>query len=134
MTANAPKISKIVVNLTRRKLFAYAGAVLVYEFDCVIGRAGHETQPGSFQVLRHERMHHSHAYGNTPMPYSMFFSLDGKAIHGTPAALLRSYAGSLGLGGLIPAVGSHGCVGLSEDDAKKIFDSTPDHTLVQILK
>ena len=78
-------------------------------------------------------MHYSHAYGNTPMPYSMFFSSDGKAIHGTPLATLRSYAGYFGFGSVIPDVGSHGCVGLSEDNAKTLFDITPTGTLIQIM-
>jgi lipoprotein-anchoring transpeptidase ErfK/SrfK len=68
------------------------------------------------------------------MPYSMFFSFDGKAIHGTPAAGLRSFAGTLGLGGVIPAVGSHGCVGLDVDDAKALYEKTPENTLVEIVK
>ena len=134
MASTKNTITKLVVNLSRRKLFAYAGPKVVFEYDCVIGRAGHETEAGFFHIFRKEAMHHSHAYGNTPMPYSMFFSEDGKAIHGTPLAGLRSYAGNLGLGGLIPAVGSHGCVGLSNDDAKELYESTPSHTLVEIIK
>ena len=132
MSAPSKKITKIVVSLGRRKLQAFAGQDKLYEFDCVIGREGHETQPGTFHIFSKEKMHLSHAYGNTPMPYSMFFSKDGKAIHGTPAAALRSYAGYLGLGHLIPIVGSHGCVGLSDDDAKTLYEVTPLHTVVQI--
>jgi lipoprotein-anchoring transpeptidase ErfK/SrfK len=127
------QITKIVVNLSLRKLRAYAGSVLAYEFDCVVGRPGHDTLPGKFHIFAKEEMHHSRAYGNAPMPYSMFFSSDGKAIHGTPAATLRSYAGYLGLGRLIPAVGSHGCVGLSEEEAKTLYDRTPMRTLVEIV-
>jgi hypothetical protein len=82
-------ITRIVVDLSHQKLSAYAGSVLVYEFNCVIGRPGHETTAGKFRISRKEEMHHSHAYNNAPMPYSMFFSSDGKAIHGSPAAGLR---------------------------------------------
>jgi hypothetical protein len=77
-------------------------------------------------------MHHSRAYGNTPMAYSMLFCSDGKAIHGTPSATLRSWAGYLGLGRLIPDFGSHGCVGLSQEDPKILHDRTPVQTLLEI--
>ena len=117
-TPKSLQITKIVVNLSHLKLSAYAGTVLAYEFHCVVGRPGHVTEPGRFHIFKKEEMHLHRAYGNTPMPYSMFFSSDGKAIHGTPAATVRSFAGYLGLGNLIPAVGSHGCVGLSEEDAR----------------
>jgi lipoprotein-anchoring transpeptidase ErfK/SrfK len=132
-THKSLEITKIVVSLSHRTLSAYAGTVLAYEFHCVIGREGHETVAGKFHILRKEEMHHSHAYGNAPMPYSMFFSSDGKAIHGTPAAGIRSFAGSLGLGGIIPDVGSHGCVGLDDEDAKTLYAKTPVNTLVVIV-
>jgi len=133
-TPKSLQITKIVVNLSYRKLSAFAGTVLAYEFHCVIGRPGHTTEPGKFRIFKKEEMHLSHAYGNSPMPYSMFFSSDGKAIHGTPGATVRSFAGYLGLGNLIPAVGSHGCVGLSEEDAKSLYERTPMNTLVEIIK
>ena len=132
MSSAQKSVSKITVSLGRRKVVAFAGEDRIYEFDCVIGRVGHETLAGLFHVFKKEPMHFSHAYGNTPMPYSMFFSHDGKAIHGTRLAGLRSYAGFLGLGSLIADVGSHGCVGLSNDDAKVLYDVTPRGTLVQI--
>ena len=132
-TPKTLQITKIVVNLSHRKLSAYSGTVLAYEFHCVVGRPGHNTVAGKFHIMSKEVMHHSRAYGNAPMPYSMFFSPDGKAIHGTPAAGIRSFAGYFGLGSVIPAVGSHGCVGLSEDDAKALYERTPNNTLVEII-
>jgi lipoprotein-anchoring transpeptidase ErfK/SrfK len=131
--SDSPAVNRIVVTISRRKLQAFSGGLQVFEFDCVVGRPGHETQPGMFHIFKKEPMHYSRAYGNTPMPYSMFFSKDGKAIHGTPAAGLRSYAGYLGFGALIPAVGSHGCVGLSDDDAKALYQATRNHAVVQIV-
>jgi lipoprotein-anchoring transpeptidase ErfK/SrfK len=135
-SSKSPKsmqITKIVVDLSHRKLSAYAGTVLVYEFHCVIGREGHETVPGKFHIFKKEEMHLSRAYNNAPMPFSMFFSHDGKAIHATPAAGIRSFAGSLGLGAVIPDVGSHGCVGLDQEDAKVLYEKTPVNTLVEVV-
>jgi hypothetical protein len=50
-------ITKIAVNLTRRRRFAYAGQKLIYEFDCVIGWAGRDTQPGFFHIFK--KGHHA---------------------------------------------------------------------------
>jgi lipoprotein-anchoring transpeptidase ErfK/SrfK len=132
MADTSKKVTKITVHLGRQTLVAVAGTEVLFNVDCVIGRSGHETTPGTYHIFKKERMHHSHAYGETPMPFSMFFSKDGKAIHGTPLAGVRSLAGSLGLGGVIPAVGSHGCVGLSDDNAEALFAVTPNHTTVEI--
>ena len=63
------------------------------------------------------------------MPYSMFFSEDGKAIHGTQWAAVRSFLHSY----LTESVGSQGCVGLAEDDAKTLFAWAPVGTPVVIL-
>ncbi|HEY2785014.1 MAG TPA: L,D-transpeptidase [Fimbriiglobus sp.] len=128
-----PKVTKIVVNLDNQTVDGFAGSDRLFHFDAVVGRPGHETTPGQYHILRHERMHYSKTYGNASMPYSMFFSSDGKAFHGTRLPWIRSVAGTLGLGALIPAVGSHGCVGLAEEDAKLLYDATPDNTQVEIV-
>lgn len=128
------RVANITVNLGRQVLIANYSDGTSTTLDCVIGREGHETEPGTFHVSRKERMHHSRAYGNTPMPFSMFFSSDGKAIHGTPLAGLRSYAGYFGLGSAIAAVGSHGCVGLANDEAETLFAATPVHTRISIVR
>jgi len=137
-------ITRILVSLNSRKLSAFAGEEQVFNFNCMIGREGHETQPGTFHVFKKEKMHLSHAYGGTPMPFSMFFSGDGKAIHGTPLAGPRSYAGyilsnartytdRLGLGQIAPFTDSHGCVGLSNGEAEELFKVTPLNTVIQIV-
>lgn len=136
-TVNAPKsvkITKIVVDLRRRVLLAYAGNVLAKTYDCVVGRPKHETTPGKYRIFRKEPIWYSKAYNNAPMPYSMFFDKDYKAIHGTTRATIRSFAGYLGLGRWIPSVGSHGCVGLTEDDANELYERTPNHTRVEVIK
>lgn len=72
------------------------------------GRRGFETPTGSFKVYRTEADHFSDEYDQAPMPYAMFFSPRGLAIHGTSER---------GLGR--PA--SHGCVRLSTPHAQQLF-------------
>jgi len=126
---NFAETKKIVVNLHRQKLIAYENGKIVHELDCITGRAGKETNPGLFRVELKVKDYTSKKY-KAPMPYSMFFTGDGKAIHATPLAKIRSYVKYLGLG----EPGSHGCVGLSEDDAKLMYEWTPVGTVVEVLE
>ena len=63
------------------------------------------------------------------MPYTMFFTEDGKAIHGTQMATLRSYLQSY----LVDSVGSEGCVGLTDDNALALFEWAPVGTPVVVI-
>jgi lipoprotein-anchoring transpeptidase ErfK/SrfK len=128
LLARPPATKKIVINIHRQKLFAYEGKKLVYEFDCITGRAGHETRPGVFRISRKVKHYTSKKY-KAPMPFSMFFSADGKAIHQSPFARERSHAKYLGIGD----PGSHGCVGLDEADARALFGWAPVGTRIEIV-
>jgi hypothetical protein len=81
---------KIVVIIDSQILLAMEGTRIVYEYDVVTGRPKKETHPGDYRVSRKYKDYTSKTYGS-PMPYSMFFSKDGKAIHGTQWATIRSY-------------------------------------------
>ena len=120
---------KIVVNIDRQKLSAVENNKLVYEFDVVTGRPGKETEPGKYKTNAKYEDYTSKKYGS-PMPYTMFFSQDGKAIHGTKWATVRSYLHMY----ITESVGSYGCVGLTEDDAKELFDWAPLGTSILIYE
>ncbi|MGI9265145.1 MAG: L,D-transpeptidase family protein, partial [Gammaproteobacteria bacterium] len=71
----------------------------------------------------------SKTYGSD-MPFTMFFTEDGKAIHGTQMAAVRSFLHAY----LTEHVGSQGCVGLAHDDAEKMFAWTPKNTRVVVVE
>ncbi len=72
------------------------------------GRPGYPTPTGRFIMQRMDADHFSDEYDQAPMPYAIFFSR-GLAIHGTTQP---------GLGR--PA--SHGCVRLSVDHARELYE------------
>jgi hypothetical protein len=72
------------------------------------GRPGYETPTGRFIMQRMDTDHFSDEYDQAPMPYAIFFSR-GLAIHGSNQP---------GLGR--PA--SHGCVRLSVDHARDLYE------------
>ncbi len=72
------------------------------------GRAGQTTRTGTFKVYWRNKNHVSTLYANAPMPYAQFFS-GGQALHGHP-------------GNLYDGGGSAGCVNLTVDAARRLWD------------
>lgn len=119
---------EIYVFIDKQVLVAKENGDEVYSFDIVTGRDGKETTAGRYSVFRKHEKYTSKTYGSE-MPYTMFFTKDGKAIHGTQMATLRSYLHTY----LTESVGSQGCVGLTDDNAKAIFDWAPVGTPVIVV-
>ena len=119
---------EIHVDIEQQTLTALENGSEVYTFDVVTGKDGKETTAGRYSIFRKEKKYTSKTYGSE-MPYTMFFSSDGKAIHGTLMSSLRSYLHAY----LTESVGSQGCVGLTDDDAKALFEWTPLGTPVVII-
>ena len=126
--AEAAKKKEIRVFIERQVLVALENDEEVYSFDIVTGRDGKETEAGRYRIFRKHEKYTSKTYGSE-MPYTMFFTKDGKAIHGTTMATLRSYLHTY----LTESVGSQGCVGLTDDNAKALFEWAPVGTLVVVI-
>ena len=88
-------------------------------------RRGYRTPVGSYKPYSLERMHYSRLYDDTPMPYSIFFR-SGYAIHGTTE--IRNLGRAV----------SHGCVRLSPDNARSLFELVQSHgrqnTTIEIVR
>ena len=118
----------ILVNVDEQKLQAVENYKIVYEFDAVTGRPEKETETGRYAITKKFKKYTSKT-DNVPMPYSMFFSADGKAIHGTEWATVSSYLHTYPT----ESAGSQGCMGLTEEDAKMLFEWVPVGTPVVII-
>jgi len=119
---------EIHVFIEQQVLVALENGEEVYNFDIVTGRDGKETTAGRYPISRKYEKYTSKTYGSE-MPYTMFFTEDGKAIHGTHMATLRSYLHIY----LTESVGSQGCIGLTDDNAKALFDWAPIGTPVVVI-
>lgn len=106
--AQAQATVRITVDLSKQRLTASRGGETVV-WKISSGRPGYETPTGRYSVMRMEAEHYSDEYEQAPMPYAIFFSPRGLAIHG-------SHERGLGR----PA--SHGCVRLSVDNAQKLYE------------
>ena len=106
----APANAAVLVTVdksTQQMTVAIDGRPL-YQWPVSTGRAGYDTPAGKFRAFRMERDHFSKEFDDAPMPFSIFFTEKGHAIHG-------SYDKRIG------APASHGCVRLSPENAKTLF-------------
>ena len=99
----------ITIDKTAQKMTVEVDGATRWIWPVSTGRRGYETPSGSFRPFRLEEDHYSKEWDEAPMPYSIFFTTEGHAIHG-------SYE-TRNLGR--PA--SHGCVRLSPGNAEKLF-------------
>ena len=81
-----------------------------YVWPVSTGRPGYDTPNGTFKANRMDADHLSQEWDNAPMPHSIFFDMDGHAIHG--------FFDVKHLGRAV----SHGCVRLSPDHATTLFN------------
>ena len=106
-----PASAAIVVNIdksTQSMSVAVDGAPR-YVWPVSTGRPGYDTPNGTFKVNRMDADHLSQEWDNAPMPHTMFFDMNGHAIHG--------FFDVKHLGQPV----SHGCVRLSPQHAQTLF-------------
>jgi hypothetical protein len=99
----------ISINKATQRMSVLVDGVPLYDWPVSTGVPGYSTPTGSFRPFRLERDHFSKEWDNAPMPYSIFFTPLGHAIHGS-YQIKR-----LGT----PA--SHGCVRIAPANAAILF-------------
>ena len=104
----------IVIDLSDQHMRVSVGGAPKYSFDFSTGRKGYTTPRGKYGVERMYKEYYSRTYDDAPMPYAIFFR-GGYAIHGT--------YDTKRLGG----VASHGCVRLSPDNARRLYNLVLQH-------
>jgi lipoprotein-anchoring transpeptidase ErfK/SrfK len=104
----ARALVRVTIDLSQQRLTATRGGETV-AWKISSGRPGYETPTGHYPVMRMEADHFSDEYDQAPMPYAIFFSPRGLAIHGTFER---------GLG----RPRSHGCVRLAVGNARTLFE------------
>jgi hypothetical protein len=106
----APAAAEVVVNVSKstQRMAVWVDGLPRYNWAVSTGRRGYGTPSGVYQPQRLERFWRSRKYGNTPMPYSVFY-YKGYAVHGTKEVKQLGRAAS------------HGCVRLHPDNAAALF-------------
>ena len=111
----------IDINLGSNRVYAYEGATLIYNFPMIDGAPATPSDVGNFKVyakLVSQTMRGRNPDGSeyeTPnVPWIMYYN-GGEATHGS-SAWRSSWGYDAGYGG------SHGCINMSNSDAKTLWD------------
>ena len=108
MFVATPALADIQINVdkTAQTLTVSRDGKVLHTWPVSTGRTGRFTPAGDFRAFRMEKDHYSREFDDAPMPYSIFFTQRGHAIHGSYETR------KLGR----PASG--GCVRLAPENAK----------------
>jgi L,D-transpeptidase catalytic domain len=98
----------IAIDKSAQQMTVSVDGEQLYVWPVSTGIARYDTPNGAYTPFRMERDHYSREWDDAPMPYSIFFTKQGHAIHG-------SYHRGIGQ----PA--SHGCVRLSVANAATLY-------------
>ncbi|MDG6079086.1 hypothetical protein E3U23_07765 [Erythrobacter litoralis] len=114
----APGKLTVFVDMRRQMISVFRGGHEIGTAVIVYGGNGHESPTGKFPILRMYRDYHSRSY-DAPMPFSMFVTNDGVALHGSPMAADRA---------------THGCIGLPISFARLLFEQASKGDVVEIVR
>lgn len=99
----------LTVDLDARVLSVFRGGYEIGATAVLLGTEDHPTPLGVFPITQKRKVHFSSIYTGAPMPYMQRLTNDGITLHGSNVEL--GYA-------------SHGCIGMPEKFAAKLFDTT----------
>lgn len=107
----------MTVDLEARVLSVFKGGHEIGAAAVLVGTEEFPTPLGTFPILHKQRHNKSEKYDDAPMPWSMFLTKDGVAIHGG-SVVENGYA-------------SHGCIAGPDAFVEKIFAiAKPGDTVV----
>ena len=98
----------VTVDLEARVISVFKGGYEIGASAVLLGDAAKPTPVGIFPITEKKRDHTSNLY-DSPMPYMQRLTNDGITLHATKVEL--GYA-------------SHGCIGMPEAFARKVFETT----------
>lgn len=99
----------VTVDLDARVLSVFRSGYEIGATAVLLGTSDKPTPLGVFPITQKDKDHVSNIYTGAPMPYMQRLTNDGITLHGSDVAL--GYA-------------SHGCVGMPDDFAAKLFATT----------
>lgn len=97
----------MTVDLEARVISVFRGGHEIGAAAALLGTKKHPTPTGTFKILTKEKDNVSEKYDNAPMPWTLRLTWSGIAIHGSEVE--NGYA-------------SHGCVGVPDEFAEKLFN------------
>ncbi|MFN9498117.1 MAG: L,D-transpeptidase family protein [Erythrobacteraceae bacterium] len=109
---------RIWIDLRRQTISAFRAGHEIGSSIIVYGAEEKQTPLGTFEILSKHRHYRSRRYG-AEMPYSLFITKDGVALH---SSVLK------------PTHATHGCVGLPEEFSQRLFAIAEIGSAVDIIR
>lgn len=106
------------VDLDRQLVSAFRGGHEIGTSVILYGAEGNDSPTGSFPIMDKREDYHSRTY-DAPMPYSLWLTNDGVALHGSDVRWGRA---------------THGCIGVPVDFARRLFDVAEEGDVVRIVR
>lgn len=106
------------VDLDRQMVSAYRDGHEIGTSVILYGADDKASPVGTFPILDKRERYHSRAY-DAPMPYSLWLTGDGVAVHGSDVRWGRA---------------THGCVGVPVDFARRLFAVAEEGDIVRIVR
>ena len=103
-----------VVDKSSQSMNVFQGGRRLYTWKVSTGRPGYGTPSGTWSIKRMHREYYSRKYDTAPMPHAMFYN-GGFAVHATYSVKR------------LGRVASHGCVRLSPNNARTLFNLVKRH-------
>jgi lipoprotein-anchoring transpeptidase ErfK/SrfK len=103
-----PGRTQIVVDLAAEQIHVYRAGYEIARSSIIYGADDKPTPTGTFPILSKKEFHFSNKY-RSPMPYSLWLTKSGVAIHGSEVDYNAA---------------THGCIGVPERFAAMLFDET----------
>lgn len=108
----------VFVDLERQMISVFRAGHEIGTAVIVYGDDKMRSPLGVFPILSKQKDYHSRSY-DAPMPYAMFLTKDGVALHASPISARRA---------------THGCIGLPESFAQLLFNAAKAGDRVQIVR
>lgn len=106
------------VDLDRQLVSAFRGGHEIGTSVILYGAEGRDSPTGSFPIKDKREDYHSRTY-DAPMPYSLWLTDDGVALHGSDVRWGRA---------------THGCIGVPVDFARRLFAAAEEGDVVRIVR
>jgi tetratricopeptide (TPR) repeat protein len=121
---------RIEIDISKQRLYAYKGDTMVYNWAVSTGLPGRDTAAGHYQVLSKIPMAYSYIW-SLSMPYWLGIYYVGRVENGIHALPIRP-DGTVMWGGLLGQRASYGCIILSNQAAKTLYNWAEIGTKVDI--
>ncbi len=80
----------IQVDKSAQRMTVTVNGKQLYDWPVSTGGRDYDTPSGAFKPFRMDIDHHSDEWDNAPMPYSIFFTQTGDAVHGTMSSVISA--------------------------------------------